>query len=369
MIRTSTTGIFQSDILIRAAIIAGLQEIRDEPWRLDYVFSWMLNDTLTRSIYGEKEIAEAKSWFLKTEIAVTMAYRTDQPQLPCIGIELVSSEEGPATLSDTHYETSEDVPASEVTIRPGAIVGPFTPFAYDIATGIVTLPSNLSTASIFPGMYLFDTTSGKGYQIIAIEQQTPTTTVLSEPQTFPLGLPDVLSAPVTEELTGGLAPNTNTFTIAPGIKADFTQCYIAARSAFWIVPLHSLLFRETYRLRCFVSGNAVHLSFLYSILMFIVLSKKQDLLEGRGFENYTVSGSGFQGSMDPGNPEIIFMRDITLSGLVRQYWPGTPTQKLDGVLIDYIKIIDGGTSNLIIADQVAGQGWELEFDQFGDPDK
>lgn len=326
MIRTNTKGIFQSDILIRAALIEGLREIREKPWLLDYVFAWLPSDDLTKGTYGEKELEEAKQWFLKTDIPVVMAYNQDRPQLPCIGIELVESAEAHATLGDVHYETSEDVVASEVTIKPNAILGPFTPKSYDPTTGTVTLPDALATSSVFPGMFIFDTKANVGYGVV--------------------------------EVTG-----PQTFTIDPGTKANFTNCYIASHSAFWVVPLQSLLFRETYRLRCFVSGSPVLLSFLYSIVLFIVLRKKQDLLEARGFENNTVSGSGFTGASDPQNGEQLFIRDITLTGLVRQYWPGEPHQKLDGVLIDPIKIIGGGTSPTGIQQQVADQGWEMEDDQ------
>lgn len=327
MIRTATPGIFQSDILIRTAILEGLSDIRANPWKLDYVFSWLLNDDLTKTTYGDKELAEAKAWFLNADIPVVMAYHVDRPQLPCIGIELIESAESNATLGDVHYETSEDVLATEVALKPNLVVGPFTPKAYDPTTGTVTMPDDLDTSNVFTGMYIFDTVANLGYQI--------------------------------QEVTGD-----STFTIDVNVKANFTKCYIASRDAFWIVPLSSILFRESYRLRCFVNGSPVQLSFLYSVLLFILFSRKEDLLEARGFENNTTSGSGFHGTQDPSNPEIVFIRDITVTGLVRHYWPGTPHQKIDGILIDPIKVIGGGTTPGGIADQVASQGWEMEDDQF-----
>jgi len=327
MIRTGTNGVFQSDVLIRAAIIAGIDEIRQKPWLLDYVFSWLPNDPLTSKTYGAKELQEAKNWFLSTEVAVVMAYRTDQPQLPCIGIELVESTEAHATIGDVHYETSEDVAANEVAIEPDKIVGPFTPKAYDIETGIVTMPDNQSTAKVFAGMYIFDTVANRGYQI---------SEVLSD----------------------------QTFKLDDGTKANFTNCYIAGRDAFWTIPLYSMVFRESYRMRCFVTASPIHLSFLYSVLLFVLMRGKKDLLEARGFENFTIAGSGFAGAQMPNNPEMIFTRDITVTGIVRQYWPGNPGRKLDGILVDS-SIMDSGKSPNGIAEFVSEQGWELEDDQFG----
>lgn len=325
MIRTGTTGIFQSDILIRAAVIEGLDEIRRNPWLLDYCFAFLPNDDLTAKTYGTQELEEAKQWFLQTEVNVTMAYRPDRPQLPLIAIELVESAEAHATLGDHHYDTAEDVLASEVAIKPNIALGPFTPTSYDPTTGKLTLPTDLSTSKVFVGMYVFDSVANKGYQIEDVSD------------------------------TG--------FQIAPNTVANFTRCYVASRDSYWVIPLYSQLHRETYRLRCFVSSNPVHLSFLYSVLMFILLRGKKDLLEGRGFENSTMVGSGVSGTTDKDSPEFIFIRDITLTGLVRQYWPGTPHQKLDGVLVDAIKIIGGGTSATGIQQQVADQGWEMEDDQ------
>jgi len=78
---TSTLGIHQSDVIIRTAIIAALADLRANPWKLDYVFSSLPKDTLTAKSYGEKDIAQAKRWFLSTEIPVTMVPRIDKAKL------------------------------------------------------------------------------------------------------------------------------------------------------------------------------------------------------------------------------------------------------------------------------------------------
>jgi hypothetical protein len=69
--------------------------------------------------------------------------------------------------------------------------------------------------------------------------------------------------------------------------------------------------------------------------------------------------------MDTESKEIIFIRDITVTGFIRQYWPGRPTQKLDGIIVDSLKIIGGGTTPDAIRQQVIDQGiWDMENDQF-----
>lgn len=327
MVRTSTKGILQSDILIRTAIMEALDEVRKTPWLLDFVFSWMVSDELTRSQYGEKELDEAKRWFLNSEIIVTMSYRVDRPQLPCIAIELIDSVEDVATLGDVNLEGPyEEIDGTETVIQPQPVLGPFTPKSYNSSTGKITLPDNLNTIQIFEGNIIFDIKTNKGYQIISIYDDS-------------------------------------SFFINPGVNANFTKAYIAPLSSLYTVALESLSFRENYRLRCYVNTAPVHLTFLHSILLFQMLRKKEDLLEGRGFERSTINSGPIGAWEGEGNVELTWYRDITTTGYVRQYWPKKITPKLDGINFG-IKIMDSGSTPPSIQDQVINQGWELEDDQF-----
>lgn len=327
MVRTSTKGILQSDILIRTAIIEAFQELRKNPWLLDFVFSWLIADDLTRAQYGEKELQEAKNWFLNSEIAVTMSYRVDAPQIPCVAIELVDSVEDTATLGDVNLEGPyEDINGTETVIQPQPVLGPFTPRSYDSVTGKLILPSNLNTNQVFEGNIVYDVKTNKGYQIVSVADDT-------------------------------------TFYINPGVNANFTNAYIAPLSSFFTVFLESLAFRENYRIRCYVNTAPVHLTFLHSILLFQMLRKKEDLLEARGFERSTVSSGPIGAWEGEGNKELTWYRDITTTGYVRQYWPKKITPKLDGISFG-IKIMDSGATPPAIQSQVINQGWELEDDQF-----
>lgn len=329
MVRTGIAGIFQSDILIRTAIIEALDDLRRNPWLLDYVFAWLISDDLTRQQYGEKELQEAKDWFLNNQIAVSMAYRTDRPQLPCIGIELLDSSEANSSLGDTHYEPKENVKSSELLISPKPLLGPFTPKSYDSNTGVVTLPDGLTTDPVWMGMLLYDPSMNKPYVI-----------------------KEVLSSA--------------TFLLETKIKANFNRSYIAPRDSFWTVPLHSLFFRESYRLTAYVQAKPAHLLFLHSIMVFILLRYKESLLEKRGFENFTLSSNGFSGSINQDDTEVIFSRSITVSGLVKQYWPGEPSSKIDGVAIVGLRVASGSTPVGILP-EVDSQGWGMEEDALSFP--
>lgn len=119
---TKTFGIAQTDVILRTALIAGLNDIRRNPWLLDYCFAQLPADELTNRDphYGERGKEEAKKWFLNTDIPVIMADLPDEPIIPSITISLVSSEPAEDTLGDKDFWVSEKVPARQVgRVRDG----------------------------------------------------------------------------------------------------------------------------------------------------------------------------------------------------------------------------------------------------------
>jgi hypothetical protein len=275
---TEALGIHQSDVIIRTAIIAGIADLRANPWLLDYVFKSLARDQLTLADYGERDISQAKEWFLKTDIPVFMNTRIDAAKLPCISIGLQESVEAEATLGDVHYVPSERSDA----VWP-VLIGPFTPAAFNAGSGLMKVPAAaLGTKVLTPGMVLLDS-AGREY-------------------------------PVLEVL------DDDTIAIAPNTVADFrTTCLKGARPQF-LTELESLSFRETYQIGCHAQGEAVHLTYLHSIIVFLLLRYKQALLESRGFERSTVSSSNFMRN-DAFENELVFSRFVTITGYVRNYWP------------------------------------------------
>lgn len=330
MISTRTKGIFQSDVLIRTAVLAALEDMRDNPWLLDFAFSWLANDDLTKGDkhYGVDGIEEAKTWFKNTKIAVVMSFRTDRPQLPCIAIELVdSSENGANSLGDVSSEgATESIEASDIVIRPRPILGPFTPKSYDSSTGTVTLPSGTTTSGVFAGNVLYDSKTNRGFIV-----------------------KDVV--------------DDSRFRIDAGVRANFTHAYVAASSQMHVAHLESVEFQETYRLRCYVNTAPVHLLYLYSILTFALLRYKQDLLEARGFERTTIRSQNIFEPQGADAAELLFARDTVISGYVRQYWPKSILPQIHGIAVGPLKVIGGGVSPTGIQSAVEEQGWMMDEDQ------
>jgi hypothetical protein len=146
---------------------------------------------------------------------------------------------------------------------------------------------------------------------------------------------------------------------APESEATFSDIHYDVSEPNPWVPgqyrrLHSVLANENYEIAAFVHGEPEYALFLYSMCLFVLLRRKEDLLEARGFEL-----SGFQvGALQqaPTEQENIFTRSITVSGKVRHSWPGIkvggevedvvvnlPTEEIVGTENEIMRIADLAT--------------------------
>lgn len=287
---TEALGIHQSDVIIRSAIIAGLADLRANSWLLKYVFASLPRDELTRTAYdyGEQEVARAEEWFLKTNIPVFMNTQLDSASFPCITIGLQESVEAEATLGDVHY-----VPAERTQAAWPALAGPFHPEAYAPATGVMKLPESIATAVVLaPGMVIIDSV-GQAHSIIKI----------------------------VDDVTVQITANT---------IADFTNALLKGAQPQFVTTLESIALRETYQIGLYVHGTATHLTYLHSIVTFVLSRYKETLLEARGFERSTLSWSSVALS-ERHLPELVFARTGQLTGFVRNYWPKLVVPTVDGI--------------------------------------
>jgi len=275
---TEALGVHQSDVVIRSCIVAALADLRANPWLLDYVFASLPRDEMTMKDYGEKSVEKAKEWFLKTKIPVAMVPRLNEAQVPCITIKLQDSQESEVTLADVHYQPTE----TNDGVWPN-IVNPFTPAKYNAATGIMVLPAGAAGSTILaPGMVVIDA-NGKTHNILEVFDD-------------------------------------GSFTIKQGTIADFTGSVIRGQKPSYITALESVAYRETYLIGVHVAGEPVYLTWLHSILVFVLLRYKQALLESRGFERSVVNSTDFDRN-EQFESELVFSRYMNITGYVRQYWP------------------------------------------------
>lgn len=296
---TEARGIFQSDVIIRTALLAAFADMRKNPWLLDSAFANLRQDDLTLKDYGDLEIARAKEWFLNNEIQVRLDIDPNPPKFPCVSVLLAQSTEEENTIADVHYQTSEGL------AQPWPVlVGPFVPKAYDLATGVMKLPDSVTFQSdIAPGMVLLDRIG----QIYTINDVRDATTIV----------------------------------IDPGITADFGDVVVKAAQPAYGVTIESASFREMYSIGCAVESEPVHLVYLHSIVTFALLRYREDLLEARGFERSSLASTETRK-----NPvfdtEHVFSRYIAITGFVRQYWPKRIKARIASMKTQLV--VDAGSS-------------------------
>lgn len=285
---TEALGIHQSDIIIRSAIVAAIADLRANPWLLDYVFASLPRDELTMKAYGENEVDQAKKWFMKTDIPVFMTPRIDEAKVPCISISLLESVESENTLGDVHY-----VPQEANDSKWPTLAGPFNPETYNAATGIMKVSAEIGDAIVIAkGMVVLDRV-GRPYDIL-----------------------DIL--------------DRYTFAIKAGTVADFGNALLKSAKPSYVTQLESLAFRETYRVGCHAQGEPQFLTYLHSIVSFVLLRYKEALLEARGFERSTISSAQFELN-EQWEKETVFSRSISITGFVRNYWPKAINPRIQGI--------------------------------------
>lgn len=288
---TNALGIHQSDIVVRSALVAAIADLRANPWLLDYVFASLPRDPLTMKDYGEREVEQAKKWFLSTNIPVFMNTRSDHATFPCISIGLQESTEAESTMADVHHQPHEDNDSTWP-----ALAGPFTPIKYEVASGTITVEKSLAASIIISsGMILVDR-FGNQHKVLEV-------------------LDD------------------DTFKIKAGTIVDLTDVVLKGNRPAFVTSLESVVYRETYSIGCHVQNEPTHLMYLHSIILFCLLRYKEALLEARGFERSVANSSDLRRNESLGE-ELTFSRWISLSGYVRQYWPKKTAPKITGVGIE-----------------------------------
>lgn len=314
-IKTVTNGFFNADIVLRSALIAAFADIRANPWLFDYIFTGLVNDELTRKTYGQKQVDEARQYFMNNEIPVTWSHSPDF-SIPRITIVPTGTSEVSQTLGDIHYQPTEAVESSNIVAVPYPTVGPFSPATWDQVTGTLVLPKDLTTNTVFAGMQVIDQHTNKYYPILE----------------------------VTDD---------QSLMLDPGTRANLTKCFIAPMSNLYLARLESLEHQETFQIYHYITGNPVYSIYLHSILAFALNKFKQDLLEARGYERTTCTSGPTEMMHGQDNKEIIYSRSITITGFTRNYWPKSVTPLIQGLVLG-LNVDSNLTSDGL---QEVAQGW------------
>lgn len=318
-------GILACDILLKTMIEAALADLRKNSWILDDVFGELAADNLAKIDYGYKEVAAAKQWFLSNNIDVYLVNRVDTPRFPCITIVQTGSREMTERSSladDTFY--GEEIDPKSITKRIQKVYDNFTPSAYDPSKGYVTFPEGINTDFIVPGQFLVSSKTSKAYAI-------------------------------------GAAIDLRTFQIAPGIKDDFTDCYIAPPTSIWNLHKELVYLDETFVIGIHAQSDLNQAIWMRQLVQYMFLRYKEAFLERRGFELSTFNVGSIAENPEFKGVELIWTCPVNISGQVQANFVKFAAPKIQGVR-GGVRIIDGPKTPETLYQYAAKQGWKMEQD-------
>lgn len=293
---TTSWGALQGDVVLRSTLIYGLQELRVYPHLIDHALAWLDKDELTKDTYGQREIDEARRWFIRTPVHVFLARALKEARFPCVAISLVGSAEVRDTLSDVAPEVSE---ARQDAYRP-PLTDPFTPKSYDRATGKLVVPA---------GVVEYERQDAQGQPQVVQGQ-----VVLTPGQ--------VLVARAGREIPILSVSDTDTCYVAAGLTTELAGCVVKGAAPTHLTRLQCARFTDSYQIGVHTTGESYQAClWLHSLVEFVLLRHRQHLLQERGLDCSQIRSSALEpGNMFRDSPEPIHSRGIAVTGECTKYW-------------------------------------------------
>lgn len=309
----------QSDLLIKSTIELILQDMRDNLYLLDDVFSDLLNDPYLAPIYS-KDVQNAKEWLKNNDIKVLLRLRNDPQEFPCVTISLGSDneDESKSTLSDQTVD-SQEFESATIGKSIGYIIKPFTPTGYDQAAGVLEAPTDTDLSLVNPGMVLVDSETGTGYEILGL---------------------------------GG----TNGIQIQPNTSLSLSKAGVLPKNMKWKARIEGSYFKQQFTIGCHVSDDPATLIWLHSIILYGLL-RHRELFTSRCFNLSSVSSSDLDRnrSFAP-TTDNVFSRFITLQAHTQHTWLKSPKRYIEATQPSFDYQANTDTDNL--AADPTGDGWD-----------
>jgi hypothetical protein len=118
--------------------------------------------------------------------------------------------------------------------------------------------------------------------------------------------------------------------IESGTVADFSSSMVRGVRETHVVGLESVVMRESYRIGLWASDDPLFLTYLYSVVAFVLHRYRQWLLEARGFQGSQLSWSSFEHTKQFA-PKLVYYRQCVITGKVRNSWPKSFAPEIQGV--------------------------------------
>lgn len=300
--------LFLGDLRLKTAIELGLEDISKNPWIINDILGDTISNEYLRERYGS-QIESCKQWLANNRIGVVLSARDDRLEFPSIVIELGTSNEKADMkhMADLSTESVKLIP-NEINKPIPFVIKPAAGF-YNNVSGVFTFTSITDITLASPGMVLVDPATGTGYIIQSITAQ-------------------------------------NSVNLEIGLGTLNAAAYgIIPKYQYYETKIGHTFMQEPYKITCNALDQQT-LMWLHSIAVYSLLRYRQVLLEKDGYaESMISSGKMYPNSDYSDAGQVIWSRDIDITGQVENRWYMQPHRLLENVLFPNggIKIISNIT--------------------------
>lgn len=298
-------SLFLGDIRIKTMLELGLEDISKNPWLLNDVLGDTISNHYLRERYGS-QIDSCKQWLANNRINILLSNRDDKMEFPSITIELGTSNE------KAEMKHLADLSTQSVRLMPNNInkpipyvLKPVSGGTYNSTTGVFSFNSEVNLNAVSPKMVLVDPATGNGYVIQSV-------TVANQVNLLP-----------------GLTISAATYGIIPEFQ-------------YYEAKIGHTFMQEPYRVVCNALDQQT-LLWLHSIAVYSMLRYRQVLLEKDGYAESLISSSGMYPNGDYSDAgQVIWSRDINLTGQVENRWYMQPHRIIENIAIGNGNGYEGG---------------------------
>lgn len=284
-----------TEFVIETVIRDGLNELRVNPDRFDDLFS-RFNEAHFGNQYGQAKIDELKTYIQNNQIKIVHAYNVQPTQMPCISIQMISSDE-----VEELQQFSNELEEVDSDKTPDVYVSDIQPLSYDTVTGKLSIENGADLSMICPGMIFVD----------------------ADGVEFVIGVGNSnMSGMKFINIGKGKEPS-----LALGARIESQIDFTRTRR-------RQIRLMETISLGCHASNN-LHLSkFLYYILVYIIKSR-QDAMINRGLQLDRSDASIFDRQSEF-EGEHIFSRYINIHVMTEFDWDQEEVNIVDCFDVDVL---------------------------------
>jgi len=291
-------GFVLPELIIESVIRDGLANLVNRPTAIDNVFAQLTRPYNDRK-YGESELDKIRKLIAKEQISVVHSFNEVPTNLPCYSIQLSSDSEPREKqyLGDFEDDVLEYFTSPE-DLADLVVVESLTIDAYNPKSGKVSLPNSVNLADVHVNLLLVDA-SGSEFRITGGISNEPgdKSVFIAKNQTVDISGPASIKS-----------------------SLNYRQYELGSvqSQASVIIGVHT--------------KNALTTKYLYTLLKYFLLSRKQDLIR-RCFTQATFQGSDFTRDMRY-EGDMVYTRFFTITGIVQDSWRGDEVDLVDNIEVE-----------------------------------